>query len=305
MAEIKRECVVQRATGYTVMSNYHLRDKTLGLKAKGLLSVMLSLPEDWDYTIAGLAVILGEGKHVIRTAVQELEKSGYITRQQLAGEGGKFGGNQYIIREFPEKPESSEEACTPLSNFPTTEKPMTENPMSENCTEIITDEQTTDEHIPPKSPEEAAEQPKGKRHRRNRDKTAGKNQPTDLLDDGKLADALVAQVDALSKEFPMERELKNRLYQIALHWYTPRTLASKHAAPPVHTALGISNLFRKLARGAAVIGIDAAVEVFYDALSRGHTDIHDERFKVGYKAPERRGSGAAPSGAEGMGERMC
>ena len=54
MAGSKRECVVQRATGYTVMSNYHLRDKALGLKAKGLLSVMLSLPEDWDYTMPGL-----------------------------------------------------------------------------------------------------------------------------------------------------------------------------------------------------------------------------------------------------------
>lgn len=293
MAEHKRECVVQRATGYTVMSNYHLRDKALGLKAKGLLSVMLSLPEDWDYTIAGLAVILGEGKHVIRTAVQELEKAGYITRQQLAGEGGKFGGNQYIIREVPE----------PLSNFPTTENPMTENPSSENCTEIITDELITDESIPPKSPEKAEDQPKGRRPRKNRDKAKDKEQPKDLLDDGQLKAVLVAQVDVLSKAFPMDAAQKNRLYKIALHWYTPRTLASKNAAPPVHTELGINNLFRKLERGARVIGIDAAMEVFYDALSRGHTDIHDDRFKVGYQPGKGNGGrGQTPAPAEGLGE---
>lgn len=293
MAEHKRECVVQRATGYTIMSNYHLRDKALGLKAKGLLSVMLSLPEDWDYTIAGLAVVLGEGKHVIRTAVQELEKAGYITRQQLAGEGGKFGGNQYIIREVPE----------PLSNFPTTENPMTENPSSENCTEIITNQPITDESIPPVSPEKADEPPKGKRPRKNRDKTRDKAQPKDLLDDGQLKAVLVAQVDVLSKVFPMDTAQKNRLYKIALHWYTPRTLASKNAAPPVHTELGINNLFRKLERGARVIGIDAAIEVFYDALSRGHTDIHDERFKVGYQPGKGNGGrGQPPAPAEGLGE---
>ena len=285
MAGSKRECVVQRATGYTVMSNYHLRDKALGLKAKGLLSVMLSLPEDWDYTIAGLAVILGEGKHGIRTAVQELEQAGYITRQQLTGEGGKFGGNQYIIREVPE----------PLSNFPTTENPMTENPSSENCTEIITNELITDESIPPISPEKAEDQPKGKRPRKNRDKA----QPKDLLDDGQLKAVLVAQVDVLSKVFPMDAAQKNRLYKIALHWYTPRTLASKNAAPPVHTELGINNLFRKLERGARVIGIDAAIEVFYDALSRGHTDIHDDRFKVGYQGG--RGQTMTPAADDGNG----
>ena len=290
----QKECIVQRQTGYTVLNNYLLRDKSIGIKAKGLLTVMLSLPEDWDYTIAGLCVILGEGKQVIRSAVQELEKAGYITRQQLTGEGGKFGKNQYIIREVPVSVQE------PLSGFTPTEKPS-----SRNCTQINKDQESKDESIPPKSPEKAEDQPKGKRTRMNRDKAKDKEQPKDLLDDGQLKAVLVAQVDVLSKVFPMDTAQKNRLYKIALHWYTPRTLASKNAAPPVHTELGINNLFRKLERGARVIGIDAAMEVFYDALSRGHTDIHDDRFKVGYQAPVGRGSGAAPSGAEGMGERMC
>lgn len=289
MAGSKREFVVQRATGYTVMSNYHLRDKNLKLGTKGLLSVILSLPEDWDYTIAGLAVVCGTGKDAVRAAVNELEKAGYITRTQIKAEGGKFGGNQYIIREIPEV------VSAPLSGFPTTEKTLSEKP-----TEIITDEVITDEDIPPKSPAKAEDQPKGTRTRKNRDKAKGKEQPKDLLDDGQLKAALVAQVDVLSKVFPMDSAQKNRLYKIALHWYTPRTLASKNAAPPVHTEMGINNLFRKLERGARVIGIDAAMEVFYDALSRGHTDIHDERFKVGYQPGKGNGGrGQAPTIEEG------
>ena len=298
MAGSKRECVVQRATGYTVMSNYHLRDKNLKLGTKGLLSVILSLPEDWDYTIAGLAVVCGTGKDAVRAAVNELEKSGYITRTQIKAEGGKFGGNQYIIREIPEV------VSAPLSGFPTTEKPSTEKPLSEKPTEIITEEVITDESIPPKSPEKAEDQPKGKRTRKNRDKANDKEQPKDLLDDGQLKAVLVAQVDVLSKVFPMDAAQKNRLYKIALHWYTPRTLASKNAAPPVHTELGINNLFRKLERGARVIGIDAAMEVFYDALSRGHTDIHDERFKVGYQCGAGKAPAPAPDDGNGVYKRL-
>ena len=69
---------VERTSDYTVMSNYHLRDKRLSLKAKGLLSQMLSLPEDWDYTLAGLCYINRESKDAIRTAIRELEQAGYI-----------------------------------------------------------------------------------------------------------------------------------------------------------------------------------------------------------------------------------
>ena len=73
---------VERTQNYTVMSNYHLRDKRLSLKAKGLLSQMLSLPEDWDYTLTGLSLINAEGKDAIRAAVVELEQAGYVFRRQ-------------------------------------------------------------------------------------------------------------------------------------------------------------------------------------------------------------------------------
>ena len=95
---------VERNTGYTVMSNHHLRNKELSLKAKGLLSQMLSLPEDWDYTLAGLSYINRESIDAIRTAVWELEKAGYITRRQGRDEKGKMTAIEYTIYEQPQPP---------------------------------------------------------------------------------------------------------------------------------------------------------------------------------------------------------
>ena len=83
---------VERNTGYTVMSNHHLRNKELSLKAKGLLSQMLSLPEDWDYTLAGLSHINREKIDAIREAVKELEKAGYIVRSRERDEKGRLRG---------------------------------------------------------------------------------------------------------------------------------------------------------------------------------------------------------------------
>ena len=84
---------VERTSNYTVMSNYHLRDKTISFKAKGLLSMMLSLPENWDYTLTGLARISLEGKDAVRAAVVELEKAGYVQRHQTTDKAGEFGAN--------------------------------------------------------------------------------------------------------------------------------------------------------------------------------------------------------------------
>ena len=96
---------VERNTGYTVMSNHHLRNKELTLKAKGLLSQMLSLPEDWDYTLAGLSHINREKIDAIREAVKELEKAGYIVRSRERDEKGRLRGADYIIYEQPQLPE--------------------------------------------------------------------------------------------------------------------------------------------------------------------------------------------------------
>ena len=121
---------VERNTGYTVMSNHHLRNKELSLKAKGLLSQMLSLPEDWDYTLAGLSYINRESIDAIRTAVWELEKAGYITRRQGRDEKGKMTAIEYTIYEQPQPPALD---CPVLEN-PTADKPILENPTPDNPT---------------------------------------------------------------------------------------------------------------------------------------------------------------------------
>ena len=92
---------VERNKGYTVMSNYLLRDKSLSLKAKGLLSQILSLPEDWDYPLPGRCCINRESKEAIRSAANELQRAGCIQRQQTRNESGKFSSNEYIIHEQP------------------------------------------------------------------------------------------------------------------------------------------------------------------------------------------------------------
>ena len=129
---------VERTRDYTVMSNYHLRDKRLTLKAKGLLSQMLSLPEDWDYTLSGLSHINRESKDAIRSAVNELEQAGYIHRRQTTDASGKFSTNEYIIHEHPDQPEPLLEK--PSSENPTTDNPPTGNPSPENPTQLNTKE---------------------------------------------------------------------------------------------------------------------------------------------------------------------
>ena len=92
---------VKKTTDYTVMSNHHLRDKALSLKAKGLLSQILSLPEEWDYTLQGLAYINREQIDAIRQAVHELERAGYIVRTRERDNRGRLRGAEYTIYEQP------------------------------------------------------------------------------------------------------------------------------------------------------------------------------------------------------------
>ena len=91
---------VEKNSGYTVMSNHHLRNRALSLKAKGLLSQMLSLPEDWDYTLQGLARINRESIDAIRQAIRELEQTGYIQRSRERDAKGRLRGADYVIFEL-------------------------------------------------------------------------------------------------------------------------------------------------------------------------------------------------------------
>lgn len=133
---------LERTRDYTVMSNHHLRDKRLSLKAKGLLSQMLSLPDDWDYTLSGLACINRESKDAIRSAVNELERTGYVQRPQTTDAGGKFSVNEYIIYERPVSANPSTEK--PSSDNPTPDKPLLDNPTQLNTKKSNTEKQSTD-----------------------------------------------------------------------------------------------------------------------------------------------------------------
>ncbi|WP_300693100.1 DUF6017 domain-containing protein [uncultured Oscillibacter sp.] len=175
---------VERTNNYTVMSNYHLRDKTISFKAKGLLSMMLSLPENWDYTLAGLARISLEGKDAVRAAVVELEKAGYIHRSQTTDKAGKFGSNEYIIREYPashEPPPEGPSPAQPLPENPTTENLPTVSTQTENPTQInkdpvkkeksITDSVSTESFPFPSAPSmtpAAVQPPEAKGRKRSR-----------------------------------------------------------------------------------------------------------------------------------------
>ena len=134
---------VEKNKGYTVMSNHHLRNKALSLKAKGLLSQMLSLPEDWDYTLAGLSYINREKIDAIREAVRELERAGYIQRSRERDEKGRLRGTDYIIYEQPPNLDLPTLENPTLGN-PTLENPTQEKPTLENPMQLNKDIQKTD-----------------------------------------------------------------------------------------------------------------------------------------------------------------
>ena len=136
---------VEKSRGYTVMSNHHLRNKELSLKAKGLLSQMLSLPEDWDYTLKGLSLINREKIDAIREAIKELERAGYIVRSRERDEKGRLRGADYVIFEQPQPPTPDLPTLeNPTLDNPMQEKPTLEKPTLENPTQLNKDIQKTD-----------------------------------------------------------------------------------------------------------------------------------------------------------------
>ena len=136
---------VEKTHDYTVMANHHLRDERLSLKAKGLLSMLLSLPDDWEISIRGLASIVTDGVGAVQTGINELIEAGYIVRRRQHADTGAFAGFEYIIHEVP--------PCTenPYTANPYTGKPYTENPAQSSKDKLST--------IPPIVPHEGDETP--------------------------------------------------------------------------------------------------------------------------------------------------
>ena len=130
---------IEKIRDYTVMSNHHLRDKSLSLKAKGLLSLMLSLPEEWDYTTKGLARICKDGVDSICAGVRELEEHGYVIRQRVRNPNGQLGAIEYTILEQPRPPEPEKpERENPALDNPEQASPVLEEPEQENPAQLNT-----------------------------------------------------------------------------------------------------------------------------------------------------------------------
>ena len=134
---------IEKTRDYTVMSNYHLRDRSLSLKAKGLLSLMLSLPEDWDYTMKGLARICKDGIDSISGGIRELEAHGYLVRARVRNENGQLGSIEYTILEQPKEPAQTPAPIRekPIRENPIQVKPMLDAPIQENPAQLNTKEQ--------------------------------------------------------------------------------------------------------------------------------------------------------------------
>ena len=130
---------IEKTRDYTVMSNYHLRDRSLSLKAKGLLSLMLSLPEDWDYTMKGLARICKDGIDSSSGGIRELEAHGYLVRARIRGANGQLGSIEYTILEQPKTPSPTQEK--PIRENPVQANPMLDAPIQENPAQLNTKEQ--------------------------------------------------------------------------------------------------------------------------------------------------------------------
>ena len=138
---------IEKNKDYTVMSNHHLRNTSLSLKAKGLQSLFLSLPEQWDYSLKGLAKICKEGVDCIGATLQELEAQGYLTRRQIRDDKGKYMDLEYIIHEIPVPPVENPvdnyepDSGKPHQDYPKPENPDTGKPDSGNAAQLNTKNQ--------------------------------------------------------------------------------------------------------------------------------------------------------------------
>ena len=141
---------VERTRDYTVMCNHHLKDSNLSLKAKGLLSMMLSLPDEWNYTTRGLAAICKEGVDAIGKTLKELELAGYIIRRQLRGKDGRISDTEYTIFEKPRKP-SPPDTTLPDTENPYLDTPDTAEPYTEKPAQLNKDRRNKEKEIPDES----------------------------------------------------------------------------------------------------------------------------------------------------------
>ena len=179
---------IERTRDYTVMSNHHLRNANLSLKAKGLLSMMLSLPEDWNYTTRGLAKICKEGVDAIGAALRELEGAGYIVRHQRRDKSGRITDTEYVIYEQPQPDMSQPDTASPDTENPDMVKPDTEKPAELNIEKSNTQKSITDGSITDSLPfrETAAARPPERKGRDEDNTESMVFDPQEIMEHGGL-----------------------------------------------------------------------------------------------------------------------
>ena len=166
-----------RKKGYVVLFRSAAQDSRLSLEARGLLTLMVSLPDDWEYTVSGLALKAGCGREKIRRVLKELQTVGYLIREQSHDSGGKFGGNVYVLQDeappLPENPSNGEAENAPLPrNTVNGENRQRETPSAGFPPQHNIDATEEEINIPPIAPQGAAGAPPKKRSRREPKETA-------------------------------------------------------------------------------------------------------------------------------------
>ncbi len=153
---------IDKTRDYTVMSNHHFRNRNLSLKAKGVMSLMLSLPEGWDYTVAGLATLSKDGLDSVRSALKELEREGYLKMERERDEKGKLGKASYVLSEIPI-------VENPILENPRLENPILEKPAQLNTYPLSTNTSSTKESITEADATEDAQKPKKPKSKKERE----------------------------------------------------------------------------------------------------------------------------------------
>ena len=249
---------IERTRDYTVMSNHHLRNANLSLKAKGLLSMMLSLPEDWNYTTRGLAKICKEGVDAIGAALRELEAAGYIVRHKLRDSQGRISDTEYVIYEQPQlrKPDTdSPDTENPDMVKPDTEKPAELNIEKSNTEKSITYGSSTDS-IPFR--ETAAAEPPERKGRDAMSVTEIENYRELILEN--------IEYDCLKQRYPLYLDDLNEIVELLVE-----TVCAKRKT----TRISGADFPHEIVRSRFLKLDSSHIEFVMDCLQKNTTQVHN------------------------------
>ena len=249
---------IERTRDYTVMSNHHLRNAILSLKAKGLLSMMLSLPEDWNYTTRGLAKICKEGVDAIGAALRELEAAGYIVRHKLRDRQGRISDTEYVIYEQPQlrKPDTdSPDTENPYMDKPDTEKPAELNIEKSNTEKSITYGSSTDS-IPFREP--AAARPPERKGRDAMSVTEIENYRELILEN--------IEYDCLKQRYPLYLDDLNEIVELLVE-----TVCAKRKT----TRISGADFPHEIVRSRFLKLDSSHIEFVMDCLQKNTTQVHN------------------------------